>query len=131
MSEFVSASPPSGGITWADHAGALLVIEPLAIEQSIKTVHGDANPVRANVHILTSPGEAETFDDCLVFPKVLAGQLRGQIGKKVVGRLGQGLAKPSQTAPWVLEPATDEDLAKAKAWLEKSKPTLTSAAPPF
>ena len=131
MSEFVSAAPPTGGITWADHKGALLIIEPLSVETGIKTSFGDADAVKANVHVLTGPDTAETFDDCLVFPKLLASQLRSQIGKKVVGRLGNGVAKPGQSAPWILEAAGAEDLQKAKDYLEKAKPTVASAAPPF
>lgn len=131
MSEFVSAAPPSGGITWADHKGKLLIVEPIALEQGIQTVHGLSDAVKANVHVLTGPGESEDYLDTLVFPKVLAGQLKGQIGNKVVGRLGQGAAKPGQSAPWLLEEATPDDLTKAQEWLAKQKPAVTSAQAPF
>lgn len=131
MSDLVSAAPPTGGITWADHSGRLLIIEPLSVESGIKTSFGDADAVKANVIALTGPDTAETYDDCLVFPKLLASQLRSQIGHKVVGRLGNGVAKPGQSAPWILEPASADDLEKAKAYLSKAKPTVTSAAPPF
>lgn len=131
MSEFVSAAPPSGGITWADHKGALLVIEPLSFESGIQTSFGAADAVKANVHVLTANG-SEDYEDCLVFPKLLASQLKGQIGNKVVGRLGQGAAKPGQSAPWVLEAATAEDLAKAQAWVaQNSQPIVASAQAPF
>lgn len=131
MNDFVSAAPPSGGITWDDHNGKLLIVEPLAVETGIQTVHGATDAVRANVHVITGPGTSEDYDDTLVFPKVLSGQLRGQIGRKVVGRLGNGAAKPGQSAPWLLEQATDDDLAKAQEWLNAQKPAVTSAAPPF
>lgn len=131
MSDFVSAAPPSGGITWIDHKGALLVIEPLSVESGIHTTFGDADAVKANVHVLTGPAESEDYPDCLVFPKLLASQLRGQIGRKVVGRLGQGSAKPGQSAPWLLEEATPDDLKKAQEWLTKQAPAVTSAAAPF
>lgn len=131
MSEFVSAAPPSGGITWADHKGQLLVVEPTSIETDIQTSFGAADAVKANVYVITGPGTSEDYDDCLVFPKLLASQLKGQIGHKVVGRLGQGQAKPGQSAPWLLEAATEDDLKKAQEWLAQRKPTLTSAAAPF
>lgn len=132
MSEFISAAPPSGGITWADHKGRLLIIEPLALEKGIPTAFGDADAVRANVYALTSPTEADEFMDTLVFPKLLASQLGRSIGAKVVGRLGQGTAKSGQSAPWLLEPATADDIEKAKAFIEKkSAPAVTSAAAPF
>lgn len=132
MDEIVSAAPPSGGITWNDHKGSLLVIKPLSVEVGIKTSFGDADAVKADVHVITGPGTSEDYGDCLVFPKVLAGQLRNQIGKIVVGRLGTGIAKPGQSAPWMLEPATEDDLSKAREWFDaQSKPTVTSAAAPF
>ena len=132
MSEFVSAAPPSGGITWADHKGALLVIEPLSFEAGIGTAFGVADAVKANVHVLTAEGGSEDYEETLVFPKLLASQLKSQIGNKVVGRLSQGQAKPGQSAPWLLEAATEEDLAKARAWLaSRAVPQVTSAAAPF
>lgn len=132
MSEFVSASAPSGGIKFDEYKGSLLIIEPLSVEVGIQTAFGTADAVKANVHALTGPTESDDYDETLIFPKVLAGQLKSNIGKRVVGRLGQGTAKPGQSAPWVLEPATAEDLTKAQAWLEARKqPAVTSAQAPF
>ena len=131
MSEFVSAAPPSGGITWADHSGKLLIIEPLSWETGIQTSFGSADATKANVYVLTGPGEAEEYPEALIFPKLLASQTKSQIGKKVVGRLTQGAAKPGQSAPWMLDPASAEDIEKAKAFLEAKKPSVTSAQAPF
>jgi hypothetical protein len=131
MSEFVSAAPPSGGIKWDDLKGKLLVIEPLSLEQGIQTAYGVADAVKANVHALTGPDQAEDYPETLVFPKLLASQLKGQIGNKVVGRLGQGQAKSGQSAPWLLEEASADDLTKAKEWLDKQKPAVQSAQAPF
>lgn len=131
MSQFVSAAPPTGGIQWADLKGKLLVIEPLSVETGIQTAFGEADAVRANVYALTGDTASEDYMDTLVFPKLLASQLRGQIGSRVVGRLGQGAAKASQSPPWLLEAATEDDLSKAQAWLTAQKPSLTSAAAPF
>lgn len=127
MNEFVSAAPPSGGITWSDHKGNLLVIEPLSDEKGISTAFGDADAVKANIYVLTGPDTSEDFPEALVFPKLLASQLRSQMGKKVVGRLSQGAAKPGQSAPWMLDPATEDDIEKAKAFLANR--TVTSASP--
>lgn len=131
MSEFVSAAPPSGGIDWSEHKGKLLVIEPLSFETGIHTAFGDADATKANIHVLTGPGEAEDYPEALIFPKLLASQTKGQIGKKVVGRLGQGTAKPGQSAPWLLEEATADDIAKAQEWLTKQATAVTSAQAPF
>lgn len=127
MSEFVSAAPPSGGIDWSEQKGRLIIFEPLTFETDIKTSFGDADAVKANVYVLTGPDASDDYVEALVFPKLLSSQLKGQIGKKVVGRLGQGQAKPGQSAPWLLEEATAEDLEKAKTYLNGK--TLTSAGP--
>ena len=134
MSDFVSAAPPVSGdrITWADNLGNLLVIEPLALEVEVKTEHGTTDAVRANVYAITAPGESTDYEDQLVFPVALVGQLRQNIGNKVVGRLAQGEKKPGKNAPWILDAATADDIAKAQEWLAKrNTPALTSAAPPF
>lgn len=131
MSELVSAAPPGAGVVWAEHIGSLMIFEPLSLESGINTVHGEADAVKANVSIITGPGEGEDHSDVLVFPRMLAGQLRSNIGKKVVGRLGQGEAKKGQSPPWLLAEATEDDLTKAKEYLSKKTSGLTSAEAPF
>lgn len=132
MSMFATPSAPGGGITWADHKGALLLVEPLSIETGIQTVHGPSDAVKVNIHVIDGTGAGQSFEDTLVFPKLLQSQLRGQIGSKVLGRLGQGAAKPGQSAPWLLQEASAEDIAKAEQWVaQNSKPTVQSAQAPF
>ena len=131
MSQFVNAAPPSGGITWADHKDALLLIEPLTFESQIQTSFGPADAVKANVYVIDGAGVGESYAETLVFPKLLASQLKGHIGTKVLGRLSQGTAKPGQSAPWLLNEATPEDIAKGEAFLAQNQPALASAKPPF
>jgi hypothetical protein len=128
--DIVGAAPPSGGVKWEDHNGKLLIIEPLGHETGINTSNGVKDAVRANLYVLTGPETAEEFDDALIFPKVMQGQTRREVGKKVVGRLGQGNAKPGQNPPWVILEATPDDLAKARHYLAHRQPAVTSAAPP-
>ena len=132
--EFVSAAPPSGGIDFKDHKGSLLVVDVLGVEAHVPTVHtkpGEQSPaVRANVYVITGPGESDDYEDTLIFPKVLQGQLKGKIGSKVVGRLTQGVAKPGQSAPWLIDAATEDDLAKARQWVAaRTGAQFASAAP--
>lgn len=131
---FTAPAPATGGITWADHLGRLLVIEPAATE-TIKTTFGDNEAIRADVHVLDGP-DPGTFEDTLIFPKVLAAQLRPRIGAMVLGRLGQGQAKPGQSAPWLILEPTDADTAAAVAWLTARRAgtfaaPATGAEPPF
>jgi hypothetical protein len=125
--DFTSASAPSGGIAWDEHNGKLLIVEPLSYETGIQTVHGEKDAVRANVYVLTGPTTSDDFEDTLVFPGVLVGQLKRQIGSKIVGRLTQGAKKPGQNAPWLLDAATAEDIDKARTW--RAGRSLVSVAP--
>lgn len=137
MSDFDKPSNASG-IDWSQLKGALLVITVHGQEEGVKTVHGLADPIRADVLVVDGLLGGVMHADTLVFPKVLIGQLRPSIGKKVLGRLGQGEAKPGQSPPWKLEPFTDADVALAKAAVDKIGKTHTPAAaggypqdPPF
>lgn len=133
---FAAPSAPSGGIDFKDFNGALLLIEVLGVEDHVPTVHtkpGEKSPaVRANVVVLDGARVGEKFDDTLIFPKVLQSQTKTHVGEKVLGRLGQGVAKPGQSAPWQLAEATAPDVAVAEAWVNANvRPAVTSAAPPF
>jgi len=129
---FSTPSAPSGGITWADHKGALLLVEPISFEPQIATSFGAADAVKAHVHVLDGTGSGASYSETLIFPKLLVSQTKGAIGEKVLGRLSQGTAKPGQSAPWLLSEATPEDITKAEAWVkENEKPAVTSAAAPF
>jgi len=50
----------------------------------------------------------------------------------VLGRLGQGQGKPGQSAPWLLQEASADDIAKAEAWVrQNATPIVQSAQAPF
>lgn len=130
---FVSANAPGEGIDWKELKDMLLVIEPLEVIEHVPTVHtkpGEKSPaVRANVYALTGPDTSDDYVDTLIFPKVLQGQTKGLVGEMVCGRLGQGQAKPGQSAPWVILDATPEDYEKAEAWdaARTKKPAFATA----
>lgn len=131
MSEFVSAPPPSSGVPWAELEGQLLVIEPLSFEPQVSTTNGIKDAVRANVYALRSPTESEDFEDALIFGAVLMPQAKRSLGLKLAGRLIKGKADPGKNAPWILDAATPDDLAKAAAWqAARAASGFTSAPPP-
>jgi cytosine/adenosine deaminase-related metal-dependent hydrolase len=68
---------------------------------------------RCDIAVLDGDCKGDVYADTLIFPRVLIGQLRPNIGKKVLGRLGQGTAKPGQSAPWTLLASSDDDKATA------------------
>ena len=121
-------SPGSAvGIQWADYNGALLLFDVKDYEKDRDTRFGVSDAVRVAIDVLDGPNKGDGFADTLVFPKILQAQLRGSIGKKVLGRLGQGEQKSGQTAPWKLEDPTAEDRNIARQHLAPTAPDK----PPF
>ena len=131
MTEAFASPATASGIDWKALNGALLLITPLSVEDGIKTVHGDASAVRADVVALDGAEKGEEYPDTLIFPKVLQGQLRSRVGSKVLGRLGQGNAKPGQSPPWILAEATAEDTNIGKAYIAGQIAAPASTAAPF
>jgi hypothetical protein len=116
MSNF--ASPASAtGIDWSTLNGRLLIIDVAEIVKDINTSFGPSDAVRATITIVDGTQPGETYTDTLVFPKVLKSQLAPNVGKQVLGRLGQGQAKPGQSAPWLLTEADDSDVKTATDFL--------------
>lgn len=119
--EFAKPAAP-GGDPLDLHAllGSLLVFEVTEDIDHIQTAFTEpgqkTSAVRADVYVIDGPHSGMTRKDALVFPRVLQGQLRPSIGRKVLGRIARGEAKKGQSAPWVLQAATDADLAKAADW---------------
>lgn len=134
MSEYATPSAPGGGVDWATLKGSLVLVTVHAQEHGVKTAYGDADPVRADIAVIDGVAEGEVHTDTLIFPKVLISQLKGQVGKKVLGRIGQGNAKPGQSAPWLLDAPLDGDAVKAKAFEAKHAAdgyATADDAPPF
>lgn len=134
MTDSPFADPaPASGIQYDQLKGRLLVVEPHALEPKISTTLGEKDAIRADLHIIDQD-EPETFEDALIFPRVLISQLRPRIGQMVLGRLEQGVAKPGQNAPWRIAEATVQDQALGGEWLRKRKSFATPSpapAPPF
>lgn len=116
MSEF--ADPSVGtGINYQELLGALLVVDVTEVVQGVNTTFGPSDPIRATVTVIDGDQAAAVYVDTLIFPKVLQSQLRSNVGKRVLGRLGQGTPKAGQSPPWTLEKATDADIRTASEFL--------------
>lgn len=133
--QLVGAAPASTGIPWEDYEGKLFVIEPLEVERGITTVHsktpGDTDATRANVFVVLNKdgSKHEDFEDTLIFPKVVQGQLRKVVGTGVVfGRLVKGEKKPGKNPPWTLADPTPADTKAASAfWASRSLSSASAA----
>jgi hypothetical protein len=123
---------PGGGIKWDALNGALLLVRPTAVEEKVKTSLGEKDAVVADVTVIDGDDAGEEFADALIFPLVLQGQLRRSIGRQILGRLGKGLARPGQSAPWVLAAPTADDRKAGMRWLANDIAAPASAGePPF
>lgn len=119
--------PAAGGdmLSPEDVNGHLLLVIPTEYVPEIATVYNKAGEtsraIRVNVAVLTqqtAEGQHPVYNGVLWFNVRLL-DLRKQIGETVLGRMGQGAAKPGQDPPWVLNDATDDagSLAYAESWL--------------
>ena len=126
---FATPAAPSGGIDLKDHLGALLLFTVHSVEEGIQTVHGASSAIRCDVAVLDGANKGDEHADTLIFPKVLQSQLRKAVGQKVLGRLGQGQAKPGQSAPWILTDPTDEDRKAGVEYLSNGFAAPAASAP--
>lgn len=139
---FDQPGPAQGdSFEWSAHQGRLLMIEVIEVIDHVPTVHtqpGEKSPaIRANITLIDGLLVGKVARDALVFPKVLQGQLRRSVGRKVLGRLGQGTPTPGKSAAWELAEATPADVAAAQAFLANraangmAAPAPATSQPPF
>ncbi len=97
--------------------GKLLLLKPSHVEMGVKTVLGEKDATVSDVHVVD--GDDEPHTQAFIWPRVLQSQLRSTVGtgRWVLGRLGQGVAKPGQNAPWRLADPTDDDRKLAAKYL--------------
>jgi hypothetical protein len=109
---FVSPSSSEIGPKPADLQGHLLIITPTAYKTGITTSLGEAEAIECDVVDLDTNDEHYSV---LFFNVALRSALKPNIGSQVLARIGQGIAKPGKSAPWILLDATTDaaDVKKA------------------
>lgn len=110
-----------------DVQGHLLIVRALELREKVKTDFGESDAVAVNVADLDT---GQTYRNALWFGVALVNGLKSQInGQPVLARMGQGTAKPGQSAPWTLIDATGDAaaVAKAEAWLGANPDFLNSS----
>ena len=131
MSETFAAPASSGdSVKPADLQGHLLIIKPVEYKTGIQTTLGEAEAIEVDLVDLDTN---EQHSSVLFFNVALRSALKPNIGKSVLARIGQGVAKPGKSAPWILIDATTDAaaVAKATAYLAGgiAAPAATAAAP--
>lgn len=111
-------SKPSPGGNWSkeDHLDHLM----LFIGDFERREQSGANGAYTAVHVdyIVCCDCPHAWIDQLVSGAALVPRLSDVDGEIVVGRLGQGLAKPGKSAPWTLDDPTEGDMGKAQTTLE-------------
>ena len=116
MSTFSAPSSSEATVKPADLQGHLLIIKPVEYKTGIITSLGEAEAIEVDLIDLDTNTE---HNSVLFFNVALRSALKSNIGKSVLARIGQGVAKPGKSAPWILVNATDSqaDIDKATAYL--------------
>jgi hypothetical protein len=114
-SPFDTPDAPGSGDRFvnAEHEGELLVIKVKGHEADVETSSGTADVIIADVTVVDGPHKGEHYADAWLFGKVLVPQLKRKIGRTILGRYGKGQAQKGKTAPWQLDPASEDDTALA------------------
>ena len=122
-----SAPVANEGVKVADFNGHLLIVSPIEFKANIQTVNGPADAIEVNVVDLDTNEEHISL---LWFNVALKNALKPLIGQKVLGRIGQGVAKPGKNPPWLLNDATgDADaVTKANAYIAGALPKVAAPA---
>jgi hypothetical protein len=124
---FAAPSTGSDSVKPADLLGHLLLVTPLELKEAITTAFGESSAIAVDVVDLDTN---EEYHDVLFFGRGLIANLKSNIGAQVLGRMSQGIARPGQSAPWVLEAATDTDTQKAVAYVQaKATGNIATPAP--
>ena len=116
-----------------DFEGQLLLVTPLEYLEGLNTSFGDnKDAVDADLVVLDAEDGPEEYSSVRIFPGALIGTLKraaklnqtNPMGdpttgflKMVLGRLGKGEAKKGMSAPWILQPPTEEDKKSARGWI--------------
>jgi hypothetical protein len=125
MAFVAPSSNSSESVKVADLDGHLLILEPIEYKTGIATVHGEADAIEVRINDLDT---GFTHESVLFFNVALKNALKTKIGHKVLARIGQGVAKPGKSAPWILLDATGDSEAVAKANAFIASPTAPAPA---
>lgn len=122
---------PASGAKITDFEGMLLLCTPTGFVEGILTTYGPADAVETTVAVLDGAKSGEAHASVRIFQKALIGQLRPKVGsgRMVLGRLGRGVAKAGQSAPWILQDPSDADKQTARTHLTRA--AAASDTPPF
>lgn len=119
-------SAPGDKFAPAENHGALLLFFPTAFQSQVKTAHGEQDAITAKIVRLN---DGKVYENAMIFSTALVTQLKSAVPDGIVcGTLVQG-ENTKGNPPWLLQPHTAEENAKAEAWIA-ANPRIQSAPQP-
>jgi hypothetical protein len=118
--QFQTLGEPSAGdgerVSLRDLEGSVVVMIAEEYIASLETANGVTDCVKCKIHDITS---SKTYEDQLIFARVIVNGLKDKIGSPVLGVVSKGAAKPGKSSPWVLTTATEAQKAAAADYMAK------------
>ena len=121
----------SDTIDWEALKGHLILVKPLKKLDKVTTTFGDKDAIESDVHIPDGPEAGTVKRNGYIFPLVLQGQVKGNIGtgRMNLGRVGLATPKPGQKPAWILEDPTESDRETARRYLASEIGKSNTAEP--
>lgn len=114
------APSPAGEHNLTDYVNELVLVTPTEWIDSMPTRLGESSAMRADFVVLTGAAQGLEAADALVFQTILKKDLQRIMRSgtpMLLGRLVMGNAKPGKSAPYLFEPASNEDMTLARQYL--------------
>ena len=111
----------TSAVKWVEQQGRLVLIWARESIPDFPRNDGPGEVIRADVVVLDPPNSAPIlYENTIIFPKKMLGQVRNNIGKgrPNLGRVGQEAAKPGQNPAWILMDPEENDKRMAMAYLQ-------------
>ncbi len=116
--KFDTLGEPSAGdgerVSLRDLEGSVVVMIAEEYVASLETANGVTDCVKCKIHDITS---SKTYDDQLIFARVIVNGLKEKIGTPVLGIVSKGKAKPGKSSPWILTTATEAQRTAAAEYM--------------
>lgn len=112
-----------------EYVGSLAIIAVNGFVSQFPTSFGLRDTVRCEIVIIDGDKAGARFSDGMIFGFKIVGQLKGQVGSVVLGRIGLGRAKPGQNPPYELAEATMADVALANEWVKANGDIVANVLP--
>ena len=118
--QFQTLGEPSAGdgerVSLRDLEGSVVVMIAEEYIASLETANGVTDCVKCKIHDITS---SKTYEDQLIFARVIVNGLKDKIGSPVLGVVSKGTAKPGKSSPWILTTATEAQKVAASDYMAK------------